>query len=297
MKWTNGFCLICIFLCGTLSEGVNAQTEKLMERADSLFDSGNYFEASIAYERVYFVAEVPLARITANLKKTQALKQLGEYEKAHGDLRRSLTYRGEDSLRLEVLYEMAICAYMGGDPDDAYGLLRQFRHLSGQGSGQRVYLLEGLALAELMQWDALSDHLENWVLCFSNDTGLADEKLQRFAEILTEKEQQARRDPEKARLWSTLIPGSGQVYAGEAGWGLLNAFSQLASLGAFSAMALNGYYVAAVFAGLGPFQSFYFGGIRQAGLMAEAHEKSRREKTLAAVREFLFNLEEELGAE
>jgi len=297
MKWTNGFCLICIFLCGTLSEGVNAQTERMIKRADSLFASGNYFEASIAYERVYFESEESVSRIAANLKKAQALKQLGEYEKALVDLRRSITYRGEDSLRRELLYEMAFCAYMDGDPGDAYGLLRQFRHLYGQDSGQRVYLLEGLVLTDLMRWDALSDHLENWVLYFSDDTRLANEKILCYTEILAEKEQQARRDPEKARLWSTFIPGSGQVYAGEAGWGILNAFSQLASLGAFSAMALNGYYVAAVFAGLGPFQSFYFGGIRQAGLMAEAHEKSRRGKTLAAVREFLFNLEEELAAE
>ncbi len=297
MKWTNGFCLICIFLCGMLSEGLYAQNEVLMKRADSLFASGKFFEASIAYERVYFEADDPVWRITANLKKARALKQLGEYEKAYRDLRRSMTFSGADTLRMELLYEMAFCAYMDGNPDEAFGLLQQFRHRYGQGSDQRVYLLEGLVLADLRQWDALSDHLEGWVLNMSGDQQMADEQLSHYTEILVRKDDQRQLDPEKARLWSTFIPGSGQLYAGETGWGVLNAFSQLASLGAFTAMALNGYYVAGVFAGLGPFQSFYFGGIRQAGLMAEENEKSRRDKTLAAVREFLFSLEEELNAE
>ncbi len=301
MKWINGFYLICIFLCGTLSEGAHAQTEQLMRRADSLFASGNYFESSVAYERVYFESEEPLMRITANLKKAQALKQLREYDRALADLRRSVTFSGKDSLRQEVLYEMAFCAYMDGDPGEAFALLQQFRHRYGQDSGQRVYLLEGLVLNDLRQWDALADHIESWVLNFSGDPEMAEEiaeeQLACYAEILMLKEEQRKPDPEKARLWSTFIPGSGQLYAGEAGWGMLNAFSQLASLGAFAAMAINGYYVAGVFAGLGPFQSFYFGGIRQAGLLAENNKKSRRDETLAAVREFLFSLEEKIDAE
>ena len=297
MKWINGFYLICIFLCGTLSEGAHAQTEQLMRRADSLFASGNYFESSVAYERVYFESENPLMRITANLRKVQALKQLGAYNKALGDLRRSITFSGNDSLRMELLYEMAFCAYMDGDPVDAHGLLQQFRYRYGLDARPGVFLLKGLVLTDLRQWDALSDHLESWVQYVSDDPEMVDEQLAHYTETLTAIQDQRLPDPGKARLWSTFIPGSGQVYAGEAGWGVLNAFSQLASLGASAAMALNGYYIAAVFAGLGPFQSFYFGGIRQAGLLAEANEKSRRDQTLAAMREFLFKLEEELAAE
>ncbi|MFP4064921.1 MAG: tetratricopeptide repeat protein [Bacteroidales bacterium] len=263
-----------------------------MRRADSLFVSGAYFEASIAFERVYFEANAADSRVNANLKKAQALKQLGEYGKALGDLRRSLTFRGEDALRRELLYEMAFCAYMDGNPDDAYGLLQQFRHHFGQDSGQRVYLLEGLILAELQQWDELGDHLHDWVMSYADDPQLAQQMVAEYDTILLEAGRKGSRDPEKARMWSTFVPGAGQLYAGEPGWGALNVASQLVSLGAFALMAWNGYYIASVFAGLGPFQAFYFGGIRQAGMYAEAYEKSRREKTRAAVAAFLFDVAE-----
>lgn len=292
MKWTNAFCLICISLCGMPSKEVNAQTEQLMKRADSLFASENYFEASIAFERVYFEADAAASRVNANLKKAQALKQLGEYGKALRDLRRSMTFQGEDSVRRELLYEMAFCAYMDGNPGDASGLLKQFRHHYGQDSEQRVYLLEGLVLLELERWDALSDHLHAWVMSYADDPQLAPKKVAKYETILLEAGKGDFRDPGKARMWSTFVPGAGQLYAGDPGWGALNVASQLASLGAFALMAWNGYYIASVFAGLGPFQAFYFGGIRQAGNLAEEYEKSRREKTRAAVAAFLFDVAE-----
>jgi hypothetical protein len=98
------------------------------------------------------------------------------------------------------------------------------------------------------------------------------------------------RNPEKARMLSTFLPGSGHLYSGKPGAGLLNGFSQLASLGIAGILAYNQMYIAGVIAGLGMFQSFYFGGIRQAGELTE--ERNQRE--MLAYQESLLALLVEL---
>ncbi len=290
MKWISVFCLTCTFLCATHLTDAEANEKGLMQKADSLFDKGLYFEASIAYERVFYFSDMPVERVRANLGKTEALKQIGDFSKARNDLRRSLVFRGDDSLRLEVMYQMAFCAYMDRASGDAYISLMQLRQSFGQVRQQRLYLLEGLVLADLERWEALRKHLKTWLVDFETDSLMVQQTIQAYDEILAEGLLHAYRDAENARLWSTFVPGAGQLYAGEPGWGALNAFSQLASLAGFGLLAYNGFYVASGVIGLGAFQAFYFGGIKQAGELTSDNTKSRLEKLQTAMAHLLLDV-------
>ena len=274
-------------------------------KADSLFAEAMWFEAAIAYERVYYLADDPLERVYANLAKADAMKQQGEYSRAAGDLQRSLLFSGDLSLRLEVLCQLALCSYLDEDYPAAWSYLQQLTHLAeGTEVCWEAGLLEALLLSAQNSWDELADYLERWpeqkqadsfIESMQNNGQLVSYPdsitlEQYFSEHFLASAPQQYPDPDRARLLSTFLPGSGQVYAGRSGWGVLNAFSQLVSLGAFALMAYNGYYFAAVIAGLGPFQAFYFGGIRQAGAFAEEEKNSRLESFRAAVDSFLLDV-------
>jgi tetratricopeptide (TPR) repeat protein len=296
MRWINAFFLICIFLCVTPLTDVFGVTDiGMMRRADSLFAQGNYFEASIAYERVIYNSGSAFERVSANLKKAEALKQIGEFAKARNDLQRSFAFRGNDSLRLELLYQMAFCAYMDGAADEAHIALLQLRRAFGPVRQQRLYLLEGLVLSDQGSWDALREHLQLWLMDFEADSLTRQNTMLAYGEILGEGLDGISRSPDKARLWSTFIPGAGQLYAGEPGWGVLNAFSQLAGLAGFGLLAYNGFYVAGSIVGLGAFQSFYFGGIKQAGELTTENTKSHLEKLQMAMAHLLFDVADKLS--
>ena len=77
----------------------------------------------------------------------------------------------------------------------------------------------------------------------------------------------------KAENWSRFIPGSGQVYAGKTGEGVVN-FLINASLLAFTAQqAYNGFYITGYLAGLGLFNKTYHGGIKRSGILASQKNK------------------------
>ena len=81
------------------------------------------------------------------------------------------------------------------------------------------------------------------------------------------------RSAKKAENWSRFIPGSGQIYAGKAGEGIVN-FLINASLLAFSAhQAINGFYITGYLAGLGFFNKTYQGGIKRSGILATQKNK------------------------
>ncbi len=297
MRSTSVFCLICIFLCATHSTDAASKNDTLFQTADSLFEAGDYFVASIEYERIYYFSEDPRYRFLANLHKARALKQKGEFARARNDLQRSVTARVEEELRFQLFYEMAFCAYMSGDFSDALSLIRQIHHYFGNHPdiGQ-IYLTQALTYLRLESWDELRNHAGHWVENHEYANEKAKELLKALSAKIETENIPSPTEPKKARMWSTFLPGSGHLYAGEPAWGALNAFSQAFSLGIAGVLIWNGFYIAAGTGGLGMFQSFYFGGIRQAGELAERNSRSEMEQFKNNVAHLLFSIENALKA-
>jgi tetratricopeptide (TPR) repeat protein len=288
MKWISAYCLTCIFLCATPSISIGGDAARAMEKADNLFSGGEFFAASIEYERAYFLSDKPVQKTLANLSKARALKQTGRYEKALTDLQRSLPFAGPDSLRFQVLYEMAFCSFMAGDHTGAASYVRQARYFY-PGLGEGLWLLYALSLVQLEEWSRLGEFLEG----LDPDDIPLQESRELIADIAARTSAEAlprSREPERARMMATFLPGLGHFYAGAPGKGILNASSQLTSLGVFGLLALNGYYVAGVTIGLSMFQSFYFGGIRQAGELARGTSLARMDAFKQELSQMLISL-------
>lgn len=270
MKWTSAFFSICIFLCATFSSKGNVTgQDAALHRGDSLFSLGHFFEAAIAYERAYFFSPSQQQKTVANLRKAAALKQMGEHARVVTDLQRSLPFAGNDALRREILYEMAFSAYLSGSYPLAQSLISQLEFQFSQEVDIAAFpLLKSLMLVKMENWEALKDYSGNLFHGIQEDSR-KDQMLQNLLLLLEENNRPQPLNPSRARMWSTFIPGAGQWYAGNPGQGALNGFSQLVSLSGAALMAYNNLYISSVIVGLGLFQSFYFGGIRQAGQLAE----------------------------
>lgn len=264
-------------------------------RADSLFLAGDYFAASIGYERAFYYSEDMHGKTIANLGKVHALKQMGDYQKARDDIQRSLIYTGDRQVRLDVLYEAAFCAHMAGSYRESAMHLQLIAHQFPEGAPQpRVRLLSAMNLLQLDDREGLAAYVQE--LAGSTGDAAIMEQAERITGALAEKNRPRLRKPEKARLYSTLLPGLGHFYAGEPGKGLLNASSQALALGAATMLLLNGYYVATVTVGLHLFQSFYFGGIRQAGSLATSKSTNRLATYKQNVGEMLIEFQNALAA-
>lgn len=304
MKLISAFFSTCIFLCGTYltrdvfavqpasgSCGVDIpnivlpgpETPSMFVMADSLYDAGNYFYASVEYERIYYQSAAIEVRTTANLKKVQALKQMGSFDRAGRDIQRSLPFARDAGSGFSILYEMAFCAYMDKDYASALFALDQISHSAvNETNLAKTRLLRGLVYTQMENWNGLANHLSTWSPAYEQETYLMDS----LRLLLYTREHSRKREPQKARMFSTFLPGSGHIYAGQPAKGALNAFSQAASLGGAVLLAANGYYISTFTIGLSLFQSFYFGGIRQAGNLTA----TRNEREMAAFKHTVMRL-------
>ncbi len=267
MKLTSAFFWICIYLCaGFIPELQAVSSEKsVFERADSLYEAGNYFEAGIAYERVYFFSVDAETRIKANLGRARALKQEGKYLTARNDLQRSAHLRNYPDYHLEVLYQMAFCDYMAGNYNAALSMLKQLRHYyPGQSETEDVMLLHSLAAIMLEDWQMAKENTLHLIEVKSFASVPGDSLVKQTLFLFSEEAFPAVKSEKKASTLAAVLPGAGHIYAGYPGKGVINLSSQLLSLGLAGLMAWNQLYISGFVTGLGMFQSFYFGGIRQA---------------------------------
>ncbi|TVQ88273.1 MAG: hypothetical protein EA393_09330 [Bacteroidetes bacterium] len=293
MKWISVFCLIFISLCVNFSHETRAesQVEKFIKEAEELFVQGNFFEAAIAFERAYFFSGDARQRMEANLGRAQALKQRGDFSKARRDLQRSAHLSRFPELHRQILYEMAFCDYMSANYSSAIGVLGQIQHFYPEFyDSPPVMLLYSLAAIMSEDWDLARDKTIELLLLNQFEPQKADSLMGKLDIFFCECSVPEKRSPDRAAKLSTFLPGTGHFYAGYPGKGLLNAGSQITSLGLAGYMAWSNLYISGFVIGLGMFQSFYFGGIRQAEYLAQQGNLNRMAAHKELLKDFVLDL-------
>ena len=297
MKWINAFCLICIFLCVSFfPDKAYAQKDSnvFLEEGRNLFRKGNFFEAGIAFERAYFFSSDSRLRLEANLGRVQALKQTGEFLKARNDLQRILHMRQFPELHFQVMYELALCEYMLGNYSTASGTLMQLKHFYPEEySSNEILTLHALAGVMAEDFSLAQDKTLELIIKQERETHIADSLIKQTMILFCECATPVLKSEKTAVRWSTFVPGAGHLYAGYPGKGLLNAGSQLVSLGLAAYMGWNNLFVSGFVVGLGMFQSFYFGGIRQAAFLANQRNLNEMAGYKEMLKEFILNLNDD----
>ena len=264
MQYTIKFCFSCIFLFG-----IFLNSNAIVHKGDSLFASGQFFEASIEYERLIYNSKNPVQINYNKYKKALCYKKLMNFTQALEELQSIYFPNTNDSLFQRVYYQESLCFYLNGEPSKAIWKIDEYLNQNKDSIASRLFLpLKILCLNETYQWTDARQ-------CFTRYIHLQNFNLEKQSslqiivdDLYKRKNLPHIRSAKKAENWSRFIPGSGQIYAGKTGEGIIN-FLINASLLTFSAhQALNGFYITGYLAGLGFFNKTYQGGIKRSGILA-----------------------------
>ena len=264
MPYTIKFFFSFIFLCGIFS---NSSATDL--KADSLFASGRYFDASIEYERLIFNAGTPANRNYFRYKKAVCYKKMKRFDRALEELQPLFFSNSNDSLYQRVCYEQSLCFYLNGEPKKALWKIDEYLHRSTDTASYNCFMpVKILALNKDHQWKEAQECFLDYVEMQNFAPEKQTEMQQLVFNLYQKKNRPHIRSIDKAENWSRFIPGSGQIYAGRTGEGIAN-FLLNASVLAFSAhQVYNGFYITGYLAGLGLFNKTYHGGIKRAGILS-----------------------------
>ena len=243
-------------------------------KGDSLYASGQYFDASIEYERLIFNSENQASQYYYKYKKALCFKKLKEFDRATEELQPMYFSNANDSLYQRVCYEQSLCFYLNGEPAKALWKIDEYFHRRTDTVSYKIFMpVRLLCLNENFQWNEAKECFMR-LIQMQNFTPEREAQMEQVVNTLYNKRNLPHiRSVKKAENLSRFFPGSGQIYAGKTGEGIVN-FLINASILAFSAdQALNGYYITGYLAGLGFFNKTYQGGIKRSGILASQKNK------------------------
>lgn len=200
------------------------------------------------------------------LQKSRLYQRSSRLQEAIQTLQRANLYEGEDSIRSKIYTQLAYYHYLSQEYKKAQSyLMENAYYFSGTALAEQNLYLEILTHLQLLEWE------------------VAREKFHQFASIYTLSDEEAKyfethslprlKDPEKAVSISHYLPGIGQWYAGYPGKALVSGGIQAAFVGFGLYNFYTGYFFSGAFTGIGLFYTFYTGGARHAGYLAEETNK------------------------
>lgn len=205
-----------IFLCG-----IFLSSRAAVLKGDSLYTSGQYFEASIEYERMIFNAESQANLYYYKYKKALCYKQLKKFDRALDELQQMYFPDSSDSLFQRVCYEQSLCFYLNGEPAKALWKIDDYYHRSSDTDSYRFFMpVRLLCLNETFQWNEAQECFMR-LIQMQNFPPEKEAEMELMVNNLYKKENLPHiRSIKKAENWSRFLPGSGQIYAGKTGEGI-----------------------------------------------------------------------------
>jgi TM2 domain-containing membrane protein YozV len=262
--------LICTFLCaGFLTDQGGVQAQLTTDPA-TLVAGGNYFAAGYAYEKQAWLATDNTEHAIALISRISCYFMENRFEDAYIASGR-FRYEGlHDTLETKCRHVAAWTAFLSGKYSESISELKQL-HFMVQDTNLTATSLFLMALSynELRQWQE-ADSVLQLMVHRADITSSIKDSLSRILHAQYDPRHIPKlKSRDKAELWSTFIPGSGQIYAGYVGEGVLNFSLQVASLAFIGYHIYIAHYLTAFTIGSGLFQHFYFGGVNRAGFLAD----------------------------
>jgi len=276
------FYLICIFLF--VHSSISSQN---LKKADDFFKNKNFKEAYLEYERIIFSTKNNEEKILCKLKKANCYKQLGEFEKAQKTLENLNLKNLDDSLKIKIFYEIALCSYLNGDFKNAENQFLQMNFfIKDKKVLEKYYILQILNYNQLGKWKKAKEIF----LLYANEKINKEFLISNINEIYDEKNFPKIKSTKRAYYLSMFIPGSGQIYAGYFKEGILSFIFHISSisLGIWE-ITLKNYFTSYVL-GAGLLQKFYFGNLRRAEYLTEKHNYLKLKKFNENLKILIFKM-------
>jgi TolA-binding protein len=219
--------------------------------AQSLFNAGEYYRAIGEFQRfLFFQPQHPLvseAQLTVGLAFFCGERWLQAFEVFHLVTRAA----PDGSIRPEATLWMAESRARGGAQGEAIRLYREvMRQYPGSALAQRAAYLIGWGYLRQRQW---TEARAAFTQIDADSPYRAS--AERLAAVLDPPPELPHRSPTVARVLSTLLPGTGQIYTGQTLDGLIGLGLHAALLAGTTGAALSGLEIAA---GIGAFFTWGF---------------------------------------
>ena len=262
--------LIIVFLL-FCSFTVTAE-ELPLSLGEHLFKQGNYVAAITEYKRfLYFHPDdTRIGEVYRNIGL--AYKAQGLWTEAIISLRTAAHYAADDESKSAYQLELAVTLIAAQDYDLAQvELIRVTMRTPSAWLYRRALFLRGIAYIYQFRWDDAREVLNNWG---------TDERLNLlFDEAVTV----PRKSVSVAKILSTILPGAGQIYAGNWREGL-NALMLNSTLGFLTIdAAFDRHYTDAVLWGGLVFWRYYRGSTFRAGQAAEQFNAQQTQQAAEAI--------------
>ena len=237
-----------------------------------LFAQGNYGAAITEYKRFLFFHpdNTRIGEVHYNIGL--AYRAQGLWSEAINSLRTAVQHATDNQSKSEYQLELAVTLIATQDYDLAQlELIRMtLRDLSAP-FYRRALFLRGVAYVYQFRWDEAREVLGDWN---------TDEKLDT---LFDEAVNVPQKSVSVARLLSKILPGTGQVYAGNWRSGL-NAFLLSGTLGFLTVdAALDRHYADALLWGVLAFWRYYQGNTFRAGEAAEQFNEQQTQQSAEAI--------------
>lgn len=215
-------------------------------------------------ERKIYASTSPYDHNSALLAKCEVRKQQGLYEEALSELSRIYTYALGNKELATYYSQKALCSYLAGKFDQALATCSeaQFYIPSGSEESTLITLIEALAAGEKGDWTRSKVAAEKYLATQPNGEQKGEVLNELYSDI------PRMRNPQLA-WWLSLIPGVGQLYAGEVWSGVVSLVAN-GALGYFAVSeAIVGQWLSGWIVGCGGLSTTYFVGQERARILTE----------------------------
>lgn len=241
---------IFILILSSFCHFTSIAGENLLALGDHFSKLGNYDVAITEYKRFLFFHPDDTRAAAVHLKIGRAYRAQGLWEEAILAMRNTVLYALSEEEKSKCQLELAVTLIASQNYDLArFELIRVTIRMPSGPLYQRALFLQAIAYIYQFQWEEAREVLQNYT---------TDEMLDKLFDKATNL---PRKSTGVAKVLSAILPGAGQVYAGN--WrGGLNA---LVLNGVFGYVAvdsvLDRHYVDAVSWTYFIFQRYYLGNL------------------------------------
>lgn len=281
----NRFFLLNAILFCTIHAGVQ---DKALEIAEKFFNSENYYDAITEYRRyIFFNSEKKDDSISyTHYKIGLAYRNQGKWDESLNALRRSIQTANTEHIRDERKIDLAVVLVACGNYSAAEFYLIKVEMFSNIPElRQKAAFFRGVSAIYSFKWEQARNAFK---IYFNNHPERKYAELGKKLDFLLDKAQNLKyKSPKLAKILSTILPGSGQIYSGD--W--CNGINALAVNTATGYLLVNDLikrrYLDAIFNSLFLFERFYRGNRYHAEESSKKYNKNINQKLIKKILEII----------
>ena len=284
MSILNNFFQLSIILFLTT---FSAADDLALDLAGKFFNSGDYYNSITEYKRfIFFNSNTKNDNLSyVHYKIGLAYRNQKKWQECINAFQKSIQTAATEGIRDERKIALAIALIASGHYSTAEFLLIKVEMFSRIPKlKQKAAFFRAISAVYSFKWNQAREAFHSYSINTKNES---QETFKQIDSLLAEAQDVKYKSPKLAKMLSTILPGSGQIYAGDWGNGVNALLINAATGYLFVNDVLNHQYLMAIFSSLFLFQRFYSGNKSNAEKSAKKYNERKNQLFAAKILEIL----------